>query len=298
MSRRAKSIPVLVLTIGLMACGGPGEPPAQQAAAPAPTAPVDAPVAPAATTANLAALAEGEHRAEGNAARNRYRNPVETLEFFGLQPNMRVVEIWPAGGWYTEVIAPFLNEDGQYIAAHWDPESEMEFVRTGVAKFRDKLDANPELYSNVSMTVLMPPDKWDLAPEGSADMVLTFRNIHNWMPRGYAGEMFAAMYKALKPGGILGVVEHRGNPEVEQDPKAASGYVNEDYAIQLAEAAGFVLEAKSEINANPADTKDYDTGVWTLPPTLRKKEEDRDRYLAIGESDRFTLKFRKPEASG
>jgi predicted methyltransferase len=144
------------------------------------------------------------------------------------------------------------------------------------------------------MTVLMPPDAWEIAPPGSADMVVTFRNIHNWMPRGVAPDMFAAMFAALKPGGVLGVVEHRGNADVPQDPKAASGYVNEAYAIELAEAAGFVLDGKSEINANPADTKDYDTGVWTLPPTLRKGEEDRDRYLAIGESDRFTLRFRKP----
>jgi len=207
-----------------------------------------------------------------------------------------VVEIWPSGGWYTEVIAPYVNEKGRYYAAHWDPESDSEFVRRGLAAYQEKLAANPELYGNVQMTVLMPPEKMEVAPPGSVDMVLTFRNIHNWMPRGQAEAMFDAMFKALKPGGILGVVEHRGNPDVEQDPKAGSGYVNEDYAIALAEAAGFELVAKSEINANPADTKDYDTGVWTLPPTLRKKEEDRDKYLAIGESDRFTLKFRKPAA--
>ena len=128
-------------------------------------------------------------------------------------------------------------------------------------------------------------------------MVVTFRNIHNWMPRGTADEMFQAMYDVLKPGGVLGVVEHRGNPDVPQDPKAASGYVNQDYAIQLAEQAGFVLEETSEINANAADTKDWEGGVWTLPPTLRLKEQDRDKYVAIGESDRFTLRFRKP-ASG
>ncbi|RMF98231.1 MAG: methyltransferase [Gammaproteobacteria bacterium] len=249
---------------------------------------------PAAPGFSLAELAVGAHRDPGNAERNRYRHPVETLEFFGLRPDSHVVEIWPAGGWYTEIIAPYVNERGQYYAAHWDPESDSEFVRRAVERFRAKLAAHPELYGNAKMTVLMPPDKWEMAPEGSADLVLTFRNIHNWMPRGYAAEMFAAAYRALKPGGVLGVVEHRGDPDVPQDPKAASGYVNEDYAIQLAEAAGFVLEARSEINANPADTKDYEGGVWTLPPTLRKKDEDRAKYLAIGESDRFTLRFRKP----
>ncbi len=280
-----------IATMFLVACGGPE---------PTPTAAPDAgsEALPAkAATASVASLADvlaGEHRSEENRARDIYRHPKETLEFFGLTPASQVVEIWPAGGWYTEVIAPYVNESGQYYAAHWDPESETEFVRAGVARYQEKLGAHPEIYGNVKMTVLMPPDNMEVAPPDSMDMVLTFRNIHNWMPRGWAEDMFAAMYRALKPGGVLGVVEHRGDAAVEQDSKAASGYVNEDYAIALAEAAGFVLEAKSEINANPADTKDYDTGVWTLPPTLRKKDEDREKYLAIGESDRFTLKFRKP----
>lgn len=281
----------LVLAAGLSACGKPSEP-----AAPAATAPAAAASSAPAEKAGpgLAMLAMGDHRAEGNAERNAYRHPVETLEFFGLRPDSHVVEIWPAGGWYTEVIAPYVNDAGQYYAAHWDPNSETEFVRKGVEGFQQKLAAHPDLYGNVKMTVLMPPDHWEIAPPGSADLVLTFRNIHNWMPRGFATEMFAAMFAALKPGGILGVVEHRGNPEIEQDPKAASGYVNEAYAIELAEAAGFVLDARSEINANPADTKDYEKGVWTLPPTLRDGDNNRDKYLAIGESDRFTLRFRKP----
>lgn len=245
---------------------------------------------------SLADILAGDHRSDANRARDIYRHPVDTLEFFGLQPDMTVVEIWPSGGWYTEVIAPYMNEQGTYIAAHWDPEDEREFVRNGVQGFTEKLAARPDVYGNAQMGVLMPPEQWDFAPEGSVDMIVTFRSIHNWMPRGYAEDMFAQFYKALKPGGVLGVVEHRGNPDVEQDPKAASGYVNEAYAIQLAEAAGFELAGQSEVNANPADTKDYDTGVWTLPPTLRKKDEDRDKYVAIGESDRFTLKFVKPAA--
>lgn len=245
---------------------------------------------------SLAEIAEGAHRSDDNKARNVFRHPVETLEFFGLKSDMRVVEIWPAGGWYTEVIAPYMQNKGKYIAAHWDPQSDIEFVRNGVKAYQDKLAVHPEAYKNVEMAVLMYPDKIEFVPPGSVDMVLTFRNIHNWMGRDFADEIFASMYAALKPGGILGVVEHRGNPEVPQDPKAASGYVNQDYAIALAEKAGFVLEATSEINANPKDRKDYATGVWTLPPTLRAGDENRDEYLAIGESDRFTLKFVKPDA--
>jgi predicted methyltransferase len=240
---------------------------------------------------DLAEIAVGEHRSAENIARNEHRHPVETLEFFGIRPDMRVVEIWPGGAWYTEVLAPYLEGQGQYVAASWDPNSEIEFVARGVKAFQDKLAARPELYGNARMTVLMPPEQWNLGPPDSADMVLTFRNIHNWMPRGYAEQMFEKIYEALRPGGILGVVEHRGNPDLPQDPKAASGYVNEDYAIAMIEAAGFELVAKSEINANPKDTKDYAKGVWTLPPTLR--DGDDPKWREIGESDRFTLKFVK-----
>jgi predicted methyltransferase len=248
-------------------------------------------VAPAWT---LDQLVVGDHRSPENIARNAQRNPKETLEFFGLRPDSVVVEIWPSGGWYTEIIAPYVRDQGKYYAAHWDPDSQVEFIQRGIQNFRDKLAIRPDLYDRVEMTALAPPEKTEIAPPGSADLVLTFRNIHNWMPAGTADVMFEAMYKALKPGGVLGVVEHRGNPEVPQDPRARSGYVNEDYAIELARKAGFVLDARSEINANPADTKDYEGGVWTLPPTLRRGEEDREKYLAIGESDRFTLRFRKP----
>ena len=247
------------------------------------------------STPSMAEIAEGSHRTNDNKVRNVFRHPVETLEFFGIKDDMTVVEIWPAGGWYSEVLAPYLRDNGKYIAAHWDPESEIEFVRKGVQAYKDKLAEHPEAYEKVEMAVLMYPDKMEFVPPGSVDMVVTFRNIHNWMGRGFHDDMFAAMYAALKPGGVLGVVEHRGNPDVPQDPKAASGYVNEDYAIALAEKAGFVLEGTSEVNANPKDRKDYATGVWTLPPTMRAGEENRDEYLAIGESDRFTLKFVKPD---
>jgi predicted methyltransferase len=249
--------------------------------------------APAPDPALLAVIA-GDHRSAENRARDVHRHPTETLSFFGLTPDSTVVEIWPATGWYTEILAPYLRDRGTYYAAGWDPEADAEFIRQGVQRFKDKLAARPELYGKVRYSVLSFPDKTEIAPPGSADLVLTFRNIHNWMPAGNAEAAFAAMYKALKPGGVLGVVEHRAPTDQPQDPKARSGYVREDYAIALAEKAGFVLEAKSEINANPRDTKDHPKGVWTLPPTFAEKDADREKYQAIGESDRFTLKFRKP----
>ncbi len=250
------------------------------------------------TQAALQALAEGEHRSAEHKARNQYRHPVETLTWFGLRPDMTVVEIWPgSAGWYLEILAPFLKDQGSYYAAGLDTESSVEYVQRSVKALGDKLAANAELYGGVTTTELAPPaGKTMIAPEGSADMVLTFRNVHNWMSGDYAADVFAAMYAALKPGGILGLVEHRGNPEVAQDPKAASGYVNEDYTVELAQAAGFELLERSDVNANPNDTKDYEGGVWTLPPVLRLKDVDRDTYLAIGESDRMTLKFVKPQA--
>ena len=248
--------------------------------------------------AALQALAEGEHRSAAHKARNQYRHPVETLTWFGLRPDMTVVEIWPgSAGWYLEILAPFLKDQGTYYAAGPDADSSVDYVQRSVKALGDKLAANAELYGGVTTTELAPPaGKTLIAPEGSADMVLTFRNVHNWMSGGYAADVFAAMYTALKPGGILGLVEHRGNPEVAQDPKAASGYVNEDYTIELAQAAGFTLLERSDVNANPNDTKDYEGGVCTLPPVLRLKDVDRDTYLAIGESDRMTLKFVKPQA--
>jgi predicted methyltransferase len=253
------------------------------------------PPAPAAedATAQLKEVIAGSHRTEADKARDQYRHPLETLTWFGVKDDMTVVELSPGGGWYTDILAPFLKERGAYYAAGFDPESEVEYMRRGAQRFKEKIAANADLFGKTQITILAP-QKTEIAPAGSADMVLTFRNVHNWMAAGQADAVFQAVYKALKPGGILGVVEHRGNPNTPQDPKAASGYVREDYVIKLAEDAGFKLVDRSEINANPKDTKDYPQGVWTLPPVLRLKEVDKEKYLAIGESDRMTLKFQKP----
>jgi predicted methyltransferase len=245
------------------------------------------------TATALDRVLAGAHRSPENKARDQYRHPKETLLFFGIRPEMSVVEVWPgANGWYTEVLAPLLRDRGKYYAAHWAPNPESRNITDGLQKFRNKLASNAELYGKVEMTTMAAGGP-DIAPPGSVDMVVTFRNMHNWMSRGWAPEAFAKMFRALKPGGVLGVVEHRGAGG-EQDPQAKSGYENEDYAIKMIENAGFRLVAKSEINANPKDTKDYDQGVWTLPPTYRLGDQDREKYAAIGESDRFTLKFVKP----
>jgi predicted methyltransferase len=261
-----------------------------------PTAPPVPPAPPrdAATAAALERVLAGEHRSAENRARDAWRHPLDTLLFFGIKPGMTVVEVWPgAGGWYTEVLAPLLAEKGKLYAALMPPAPQNEYVTAGRKNFADKLAARPDLYGKVEMTEF-GPGSFNIAPPGSADLVVTFRNIHNWMNLGFEKDAIAEMYRALKPGGILGIVGHRGNPDKPQDPRAASGYVNEQYAIDLAQAAGFVLVARSEINANPKDTKDYEQGVWTLPPVFRLGNRDRAKYEAIGESDRFTLKFRKP----
>jgi predicted methyltransferase len=245
------------------------------------------------TAAALDRILAGNQRSESNRARDAYRHPRETLLFFGVRADMRVVEVWPDTGWYTEVIAPLVQASGKYYAAQQPDDGRSKYVASQLAAFRAKLAARPDLYAGAEMTTL-GRSGGDIAPPASVDLIVTFRNVHNWMAQGWAAEAFASMYRALKPGGTLGVVEHRGNPAQAQDPAARSGYVNEDYAVRLIEAAGFRLVEKSEINANPRDTKDYPQGVWTLPPSYRLGAEDHDKYAAIGESDRFTLKFIKP----
>ncbi|WP_129776647.1 class I SAM-dependent methyltransferase [Peristeroidobacter soli] len=244
-----------------------------------------------ATSAALDTLLKGEHRAPEHRARDVYRHPKQTLEFFGIRQDMTVVEVWPGAGWYTEILAPLLKEHGQLYSALLDPASG-EYAKNAVDSYREMLQLRPDLYGKVITTTLAgPPAKSEIAPAGSADLVLTFRNLHNWMMFGWERDALAAMHAALKPGGVLGVVAHRGDPKLPQDPKAASGYINEDYAIRMIEAAGFELVGRSEINANPKDTKNYEKGVWTLPPGLADGADER--YKQIGESDRFTLKFVK-----
>jgi len=234
------------------------------------------------------------HRSELNKKRDHFRHPLETLNFFEVERDMSVVEIWPGGkAWYTEILAPYLKEKGKLYAAHFSEDSQIPYFKKNRQKFNDKLNANPEIYGSVVTSVLQPPKTLEIAPKASVDRVLTFRNIHNWMKNGQADAVFNAMYTVLKPNGILGVVEHRAKVDSKQDPKALSGYVTEAYIIALAEKAGFKLLDKSEINSNANDTTDYIKGVWTLPPSLRLKEQDREKYLAIGESDRMTLKFIK-----
>lgn len=248
------------------------------------------------TTATLDTILADSHRSEQNRARDEYRHPKETLLFFGLRPEMHVVEIWPdPSGWYTEVIAPLVREKGKYYAAILDAAPGNANQEKRVADYRQKLTTRPDLYDRVEVVTLKPNGE-DMIPPGTADMVVTFRNMHNWMARDQAAQAFTSMFKALKPGGTLGVVEHRGDPSKPQDARAKSGYVNEQYAIDLIQAQGFRLVAKSEVNANPRDTKDYEQGVWTLPPVYRLGDRDKEKYAAIGESDRFTLRFVKPGA--
>jgi predicted methyltransferase len=236
---------------------------------------------------------QAPHRGERNVARDPYRHPVETLLFFDLRADSTVVEILPgSGGYYMEILAPYLMQKGLYVAANRD-ETAVSPYKEDHQKLLERLKAEPALYGKVRVTKFNA-DRHEIAPAGSADFVLTFRNLHNWIERGEAEAALRAFHKALKPGGVLGVVDHRGRTDQSQEEQMKSGYVREDYAIALIEKAGFRLAGRSEVNANAKDTKDHPEGVWTLPPTYRLKDQDRARYAAIGESDRFTLKFVKP----
>lgn len=256
-----------------------------------------APLAPAQSMESLLDKAiAGDHRSKANQARDKFRNPRETLLFFGLKPEMTVVEIWPAAGWYAEILAPLLKDKGTLYLAHNAIESPKlaDWQREARAKLENTFAKRPEVYGKPIFTSLGPPEYVAIAPPGSADLVLTFRNVHNWSLAKTDGVVFKAFYDALKPGGILGVVEHRAHPGTPLAQQVKSGYMTEAYVIELAEKAGFKLLDKSEVNANPKDTRDHPHGVWTLPPMNRGLLLDREKYLAIGESDRMTLKFVKP----
>jgi predicted methyltransferase len=237
----------------------------------------------------------GAWRDPKNAARDQYRHPKQTLEFFGLKPAMTLVEVTPGGGWYAEILAPALKGSGHYIAAITipkKPEGEAAQDKTALEK---KFAGDAAEYGE-AVTLQFDPKAPNLGAPGSADMVVTFRNVHNWVMADTAPQMFKAFFDVLKPGGVLGVTDHRAAAGADLAKIKQSGYLPEDYVIKLATDAGFKLEAKSEINANPKDTKDYEKGVWTLPPTLELGDKDREKYVAIGESDRMTLKFVKPAA--
>jgi predicted methyltransferase len=208
---------------------------------------------------------------------------------------MTVVELWPGNGWYTAILGPLLSEKGKLVVTNGDPNGPADDHGTQMAKqYAARLAAKPNDFAKVDVHVVHPPADLSLGPDGSADVVLTFRNVHNWMGAGIADPVFAAAFRVLKPGGVLGVEEHRANPDADPKKVGDTGYVPEQVVIDLAQKAGFRLEARSEINANPKDTKDYPKGVWTLPPVLRLGDQDRAKYEAIGESDRMTLRFRKP----
>jgi predicted methyltransferase len=248
----------------------------------------------AAATADpaLAAAVANSARSPAAVARDSVRHPVEELTFFGIKPTMSVVELWPGGGYWTDILGVYLAPRGTYTIAQ--PPSGNGDEDKQAERLHARLAAEKDRFGHVNETTL-GRGHFDIAPPGSADLVVTFRNLHNWMDGGYADEALAAIFKALKPGGILGMEEHRGRNDQPQDPKAKSGYVRQDYAIALAKKAGFVVVATSEMNANPRDTKDWPDGVWTLPPSLAEGDKDRAKYVAIGEADNFVIKFRKPQ---
>lgn len=295
--RNLLPIALLALATGMAACAlGPQ---AGSDASGGPADPVTSPELSAALDrAALAALVIGPQRSPEHISRNTARHPLATLELFGLEPDMTVLEALPGGLWYAEIIAPYVREEGQYIAASYDvtlpdrPDYQIRLHDAMVERFA----AEPETFGGARIAKLSPPGSVDLGSPGSVDLVLTFRNMHGWVRDGVEDEVLAAFYEVLKPGGVLGIVQHRAGPR--SDPEKFIGYLAEERVIAMAEAAGFELEARSEINANPRDTADHPGGVWTLPPTLRLGDEDRARYEAIGESDRMTLRFRKPRDAG
>jgi predicted methyltransferase len=296
-----KKLPIALLAaVVLAACGKEG---ADQTAATAPAAkpaaPLDQPARPsppasatAATAAKLDPILAGSWRSDANKARDQYRHPKETLTFFGVKPTDTLIEITPGGGWYAEVLAPLMKGSGTYIAAiakPKNPEGEAARDQSGIRKkFADDSAEFGE-----AKIVEFDGQAPNFGPPGSADIVVTFRNVHNWAEGGTAPQMFKAFYDVLKPNGVLGVEDHRAADGADVEKVKDSGYLPTDYVIKLATDAGFKLKDKSEINANPKDTKDYEKGVWTLPPTYQLKDKDHDKYAAIGESDRMTLKFVK-----
>ena len=247
------------------------------------------------TSNKLDLTISGGQRTAAHKLRDQYRHPAETLKFFGFNEFQSVVEIWPGEGWYTEILAPVLQNNGHLNVAHFSEKSTLPWRRNMVKAYQAKLTARQDIYNKVTITALEPPDAVSIAPENSVDLILSFRSVHNWLADGDAGGVFNVLYKALKPGGVLGIVEHRANPGTSLEKSISTGYVTEEEVILLAKEAGFELAAKSEINANSKDTKNHPKGVWSLPPTFRNvNDTEKASYSVIGESDRMTLKFIKP----
>ncbi len=247
--------------------------------------------------AGLTAILASPHRVPGNGDRDTARHPLETLTFFGIQPDMTVIEVGGGSGWYTELLAPLLAKKGKLIVSSYDPEgAKDEFITAYGIRTKLFLEKSPELFGKVEVAVVTPPEKLELAPEGTADMAIAIREMHNWNRREYLDTYVASVFKALKPGGIFGVVQHRAAEGADAKESSQKGYVPEKWLVERVEAAGFKLEESSDINNNPKDTKDYEKGVWTLPPVYTEGDKDRDKYQAIGESDRMTLRFVKPKA--
>ena len=242
----------------------------------------------------LAKAVASEFRTADNKLRDQYRHPAETLAFFDVKPEQTVIELWPGGGWYAEILAPYLAEKGQYVAANFETKPAEEnrqtaYYKSAGLKFEKWVSDNKANVGNVQFVTLDPPAKFSLGKDNSADHVLTFRNLHNWAMKGELEGVFKAAHDVLKVGGSLGIVEHRANIGMA----AESGYMDQNQMVELANKYGFELTGSSEVNANPKDTKDYQKGVWTLPPRLAMGDQDKQKYLDIGESDRMTIKFTK-----
>ena len=295
--RLSTSLLALACAAALAGCQPAATPQANDAPPPAPPASEPAPQPQAVSAADetrqrIETILAGDHRAEADRARDSYRHPAETLAFFGVTPEATVIEITPGGGWYADILAPLLRAHGRYVAAIWDDSlpGQPEYYARLNARLAEKIAAAPEVYGAPTL-LRFDPKAPAFGEPGSADVVLTFRNAHNWIGNGTADAYFSAFFAVLKSGGVLGVTDHRAKGDATD---GKSGYVTEQQIIGLATAAGFQLVARSEINANPNDTADHPKGVWTLPPSFALGDEDREKYAAIGESDRMTLKFVKP----
>jgi predicted methyltransferase len=298
-----KRLPIALLAAVLLAACGKEN--ADQTAATAPPAakPAAAPDQPAnpapparatdVTAAKLDTILAGSWRSDKNKARDQYRHPKETLVFFGVRPTDTVIEITPGGGWYTEILAPLMKGSGTYVAAVGKPKNPDGEAARDQSGLKKKFADDSAQYGEAKV-VEFDGQAPNFGPPNSADAVVTFRNVHNWVSAGTAPQMFKAFFDVLKPNGVLGIEDHRAADGADVEKTKEKGYLPTDYVIKLATDAGFKLKDKSEINANPKDTKDYEKGVWTLPPTFELGEKDHDKYAAIGESDRMTLKFVKP----